>query len=379
MSAFPDIGTVEVIIHPEAGAPGKVTVRSTRRLPVANLFVGRPADASIPKLISMLFALCPAAQSCAWEAAASLAETGRLPEQKLAQWGAVVQLEAMSEHLRCLLVELPRALGIDEQLDLRPLGFLRMKITGVRGVDAAGRENLLRVIRGVAASLLFGSEELIPKLSEWRSQHEIEDWITRLPATLRSGLTYLSTLPRTLGATGVRDLDPESPTVRKELASGLRESAFCFEPRLFSGPAQTSALTRRATCPALMPGLLRRSPGCFDYYYARVLELGSWCGGFEPPEKLVSGFSPEPGVGISFVQTARGTLTHRVRITEGVVREASIVAPTEWNFVPGGAAEQALNALSVSDWKSWQTRAEIVLRQFDACIPYKIVTESGHA
>lgn len=379
MTPIPDIGSVEITVTPSGGAPGRVRVKSTRRTRVTAMLVGQPADERLPRMISLLYTLCPQAQASAWKAAVALAQRRELAPEIIEPWAAAVQLEAMTEHMRCFVLELPKALGMEDTVSARPVGALRAKISRAASLDEAGRRALLAEASAAARDLLFGHSGPLPSLSERKSTAEIEAWVSTLRNVLRPVLSYLVMLPRELGVATARRLDTASPTVRKELTTELARPGFCFEPHLFTGPAQTSALSRRVASPALMPELLRRRPGCFDYFYARLLELGTWCRGFEAPSALISGFSPEPGVGISFVETARGVLTHRVRLERGIVREASIVAPTEWNFYPGGAAEEALNSLGVTDWASWRSRAEIVVRQFDACIPYKMTTEASRA
>ena len=59
----------------------------------------------------------------------------------------------------------------------------------------------------------------------------------------------------------------------------------------------------------------------------------------------LSGTSLADGVGLGQVQAARGLLVHRVAIRAGRVADYRILAPTEWNFHPQGAAALGLATL----------------------------------
>ena len=375
--ALPDFGAIIVTVDTKDGVPVSARTRSTRGPMVSKLLEGRQADESIPTLISMLYTLCPVAKSTAWRAARAYAEGGPTSED-LAKWAAGVQLEAMIEHLRCLAFELPRSLDIESRSDAKLIGRLRTRVTGVSRLSQKELEALRKDVADCANELLYQTED-IPTLGDWRPTDQVETWVDSRSTVLRPVFSYLLTLPWELGRSSVPALSTASAAVRKDLAAHLTREGFCTAPSLTLGSAQTSALGRRYESPALMPEYLANGAGTFLYFYARLLELGSWMQSFEEPEKLVSGFSPEPGVGIGFVETARGTLIHRLRIENGKMIESTIVAPTEWNFAPGGAAEQALSRLGVTNWDSWRTRAELVVRQFDACVPFRIETESANA
>ena len=370
MNSLPDLGSIIVTVGHDVAGNRTVRTRSTRGPMVSRLLLGRRADETVPAMIRLLYTLCPVAQSVAFRAAAAFA-AGDSPEPaKLASWAASVQLEAMTEHLRCLAFELPETLDMESQGDTTAIGKLRARVSQLTEPNEDEARSVLRETSNAALDLLFG-DGAVPTLSTWKRPLEVESWVSTRQTIVRPVFSYLCSLPQSLGTSGVAALNASLPSVRSDLAARMTEKGFCTTPVLTTGPAQTSAYMRRATCPAILPCALRNGAGTMIYFYARLLELGTWMQGFEAPGRLVSGFSPEPGVGIGVVETARGTLLHRVRLEEGVIRESTIVAPTEWNFAPGGAAEQALSAINISDPGSWRNRAELVIRQFDACVPFR--------
>ncbi|MCS7308385.1 MAG: nickel-dependent hydrogenase large subunit, partial [Aquificaceae bacterium] len=72
------------------------------------------------------------------------------------------------------------------------------------------------------------------------------------------------------------------------------------------------------------------------------------------------------GAGHSFVEAARGTLLHKIVIEDGLIKEYSIITPSQWNLGPRckayyGVAEKAIIGLRS------KLHAQLVLRSFDVC------------
>ncbi len=77
---------------------------------------------------------------------------------------------------------------------------------------------------------------------------------------------------------------------------------------------------------------------------ARAEELQRHLDGRPTLLGLASGATLAPGVGRSTVETARGLLMHEVELAGDVVERYVVVAPTEWNFHPGGMLDRCLSA-----------------------------------
>lgn len=78
------------------------------------------------------------------------------------------------------------------------------------------------------------------------------------------------------------------------------------------------------------------------------------------------GTLPREAEGVGIVEAARGSLIHRVRISEGRIAEYQIVTPTQWNLGSGpaddpGIAQRALVGLRRED------PAELVFKSYDVC------------
>lgn len=74
----------------------------------------------------------------------------------------------------------------------------------------------------------------------------------------------------------------------------------------------------------------------------------------------------ETAIGSSFIEASRGSLSHKVEVSKGLIKTYDVITPTVWNLGPGikdkyGVAQKAIVGLdSIS-------KAEIVLRSFDIC------------
>ena len=65
--------------------------------------------------------------------------------------------------------------------------------------------------------------------------------------------------------------------------------------------------------------------------------------------------------GIASVEAARGSLIHKVNIENGLIKEYSIITPTQWNLSNNGVAANAMLGLES------QEIASFIFRSFDVC------------
>jgi hypothetical protein len=79
------------------------------------------------------------------------------------------------------------------------------------------------------------------------------------------------------------------------------------------------------------------------------------------------------GVGVAQVEAARGRLAHRVELEHGSVRRYRILAPTEWNFHPDGAAARALLNLPAGEAALQRRLAALLINAVDPCVDYDLV------
>jgi Ni,Fe-hydrogenase I large subunit len=71
---------------------------------------------------------------------------------------------------------------------------------------------------------------------------------------------------------------------------------------------------------------------------------------------------------VASVETARGLLLHCAEIRDERVTGYGIVAPTEWNFQPGGPLERSLTGLDARDAEALQRDCGLVVQSLDPCV-----------
>ena len=95
-----------------------------------------------------------------------------------------------------------------------------------------------------------------------------------------------------------------------------------------------------------------------------------------PRDKLCAGWigsqSLGKGVGIAWVETARGLLMHRVASDGSRIIDYRTIAPTEWNFHANGALVQGLRGMPAASGAVARSKAEWLVQSLDPCVAYEI-------
>jgi hypothetical protein len=76
--------------------------------------------------------------------------------------------------------------------------------------------------------------------------------------------------------------------------------------------------------------------------------------------------------GMAHSEAARGRLTHYVEVEDDKINKLVILAPTEWNFHPGGVAVNSLNNLDARSSTELRQQAELLIHAIDPCIAYQL-------
>ncbi|MDD3323830.1 MAG: nickel-dependent hydrogenase large subunit [Sulfurospirillaceae bacterium] len=72
------------------------------------------------------------------------------------------------------------------------------------------------------------------------------------------------------------------------------------------------------------------------------------------------------GEGVGAVEGARGSLIHRVRVKEGIIKEYDIITPTVWNLGNGSQENPSIAQEAIIGIDSI-SKADIVFKSFDVC------------
>lgn len=355
-------------------------VESTRPL-VAAALEGRPADEALA-LVPRLFAICGGAQRACAEAAVATARTGADAVDVDGAWGRELDVaaECALESLWRLTLDLPQAL--DETPEPLVLSAARRSFAAARlsGTAAAWRE--------VAATLraLLERSVLGQPLEDWLALGEsggLEDWLAQGRTVTARRMARL--WHDDWGASSVPLMPSEIQVpALTELSPALRcDRAFPRYPTWNGMPRETGALARKQGHPLIRPLLSARGGSVAVRWLARLvelaqltLELGQLSDDGRARGKVRS-LQAAPGVGMAWVENARGLLIHLVELADERVARYVIVAPTEWNFHPQGPFVGALAGAEMPDAASLDRRTRLLAQALDPCVAYRI--EVGHA
>ena len=357
-----------------------VHVCSTRTVSASRLLVGRTAD-GVRDIVPLLYSVCAEAHAAA--ATVALAATGSDAAAgiDLETPSLDVILEAIGEHVRCLLMDWPRALG--RQPNASPVARTRRCVEAMRRGVRAGRAAPAEVcnLELLAADFIYGmpSEqwlriETVEALQAWLSEASVE------PAL---GLAVLLREHAALGSSDILPMPTVSATTLLDPLAVSLATATQFEhyPTWNGSPVETGVLARMQSLPLLRAVVASFGNGVVARIVARLAELvlllQQTAGTMSALWPAVQVCTDTTGAGVAAVQTARGLLLHRARVEGGRVTGYRIVAPTEWNFHPEGSLASGLRGCQARDEDDLRRRATLAVRALDPCVATRI--EVGHA
>ncbi len=82
--------------------------------------------------------------------------------------------------------------------------------------------------------------------------------------------------------------------------------------------------------------------------------------------KPSSDLSKLTGAGVGAVEAARGSLTHKVELEEGIIKDYSIITPTQWNLSNGTPKNPGVSQKAMVGSKD-ELVAELIFKSFDVC------------
>ncbi len=164
--------------------------------------------------------------------------------------------------------------------------------------------------------------------------------------------------------------------LEKEFIDGSADQ-FVELPDWQGRPRETSPLSRQQGTPLLDALTDDGNAGLLVRVIAAVTELAATSrdvlaildGGLEPG---VEAARVAPGTGIAQVEAARGRLVHRAIVEDEVVASYRIVAPTEWNFHPGGVVSRVLGSLAGDDREGARNQADLFVTLMDPCVAHSV-------
>jgi Ni,Fe-hydrogenase I large subunit len=358
-------GELKLKLVVDTGRVTAVDIASTRPR-MARLLLGKTVSAALP-LLPRLFTVCGAAQRLAGDAAVATAQ-GRqysaTPIERL-----TLLCEATQEHLWRLLLDWPRLLGQTQMQSEFSAWFRRLGLVAKSGRWPDWGDSFADF---VASQVLGMRLEAWAQLEIFVPAHGGESLADRI----------WRALPENRSENHSVWLPQASATTLGQALANLGSEDFERRPEWQGAPAETGSLARWHSHPALVEALSHYGCSGRSRLLARMMDLAQCAryiaaGVNDAATAPIDACCLEPGAGLARVETARGTLLHRVRLEEQRVAEYNVVAPTEWNFHPRGAFASMLLGSLATDVEVLHREAAILALALDPCVPYQI--EVQHA
>lgn len=365
---------LQLVGHWTDGQLASVEVRNARPLAAALLVGKAPEEAAL--LAGNVFSLCGVAQRHAVRAACAAARGEALAYDEATE--RALTIESIQLHLWRVLLDWPTLFELAPARER--FGVLHRRLAQARD-HAAVFEVGGQVLNLVANELLGG---FFANLREPRNLREFS------AACERAG-TVGHVLARLIDAGASDPMEDSVPLLpllpASELAAaipgGWPDEAYCRAPHLNGSACETGPLARHVGNP-LVARLLSHRHRIAARLFARMVELSDCATRLRYPladdMSALIDTAPLPGGGaLARVETARGVLLHAVRLDGDNVTDYAIVAPTEWNFRPGGVFEQEGAGWAAPDpaYARWRLRA--LAFALDPCVSFEVLIESGEA
>ncbi len=359
-------GRVDLRLTVNRGAVAAVSIRSTRQIRAAGLLLGRPPQQAIDAL-PLLFAICGTAQRHAALGACEQALGLVAPPAQGMARRLLLLAETVREHAWRVLLDWPPLIGLPP--DPQSLRVVRGEVSRLGGalypthdaswlgggalhpdhtaigqaIDHLSRQ-IGQAVLGEASEPAHQGDPVV-----WADAAAFERWCLAgaTPAARLLG-DVLEQGWAGFGRNAVKDLPPFDEIALDRVLDRDTHDAYAAAPTWEGEPALTGPATRpgeSGPIPALRD---RYGNGLLPLLAARLVELVAAPArmrallaelGDDPGRPAVPDGS---GSGLAAVEMARGRLVHRVVLEAGRISRYQIVAPTEWNFHPAGAAALGL-------------------------------------
>ena len=419
-------GRLQIHLHRQTGGLG-VGIQSSRLTNASRVFIGKDLTATLETL-PRLFSVCATAQTVACVAAGEAALGIRPPPRVLVMRLLLVDLETVREHLWRMLLDWPRFLGEGPQGPamaqvMAAFDQVRRDLTangdplrpgaglGTGAVRPDAATTAVATTTAATATTASSTAAALMALSAITSRQVLGqhpgDWLTTtrdlqaLRHWARTTDTAAARLVNLVDRQGWAGLGRSPVAVLPALTlaaldarlSGPGAEAFIAAP-LWHGAAAESTPFSRQINQALVADLARKlGNGLLPRLTAQLVELASLLVGLprrlaalteaDPTAEVVpahadplsgrhAAVAPSPGTGLAQVQAARGLLVHRLTLEEGRLADYRILAPTEWNFHPQGAAALGLATLPATDEATLRRLAGLFITALDPCVAYDI-------
>ncbi len=376
-------GEIYVVLTHRAGQVAAVEIGSTRP-EAARVLIGKTPE-QLLSMVPLLFSLCGNAQAYAALLACRAALSLDTEPEADAARECLLQLETVREHAWRILLDWPGLL--DRPADKIALAALlkldrqfksclfkdgeAFKLDSQWQIDAPGLQSLLAELTVLIDQAIFAGG--LSGFLVASNEAQLRDWLdgnTGLAAELLRALYQRDWLA--LGNNHVAGLPVLDPVELNRQMQNTDLLVFCRMPQWQGRCYESTPLSRQQASPLMADLHSCYGNGLLARFVAVLLEVAAIQQGLKLSAGSASACATD-GIGLAQVQAARGLLIHRLALSQGRVYDYRIVAPTEWNFHPGGVLARGLKSLQAADADGLRQQAEWLINAVDPCVQYRLV------
>ena len=385
-------GQIDIRLDFQLGRVSAVTINSSRPKNLCQHFIGKNPEQVLTTL-PLLFSLCSNAQAyAALQAFQQALGQAAEPEADAARQ-LLVKLETLREHVWRILLDWPKLAGLNSDktslgqllsLDkqVKNLLFQQGKAFSLDSVLAINTEELNPLINKLID--LVDNSVFNGQLSTFQALHnqqQLRLWQTKNPCLAADFLTPLSQQNRlAIGNNPIPCLPDLSNQDWLTQLHSVDLNHYSQQPHWQGQHYETTPLNRQQHQPLIIELQQRYGNGIYPRFLACLTEVAELAIGL-PSGCFTSNIRQNTtnsanGTGLAQIHAARGLLIHFLSLKNGLVADYHIIAPTEWNFQPGGVVEQGLLKLKAKNDMELKQLAELWVYAVDPCVAVKIDIEN---
>ncbi|MBT3072062.1 nickel-dependent hydrogenase large subunit [Rhodomicrobium sp. Az07] len=387
-------GRIEIDLYRRVPHGHCVRIESSRPLSITRQFSGH-SPSEIAQTVSLLFATCKAAQSAAAATALEEARGIVVPDSTRRVREMRVLAENAREHTLRILMDWSQFLDAPQPppaAELRAVmqterdlarhldeGREALRFGGTFAYEKDGVEKDIAASEALLECAIFGEP-----LRIWharKTKADLINWASHRHTIAQRLFDQLAT-EGFLDA-GAASVSPLPVFDRDCLAARLFDEGsakFVAAPDWEGVPRETSPLARSLAHPLIRAletedgfGLGARLAACLVEVARVPGRLRDAVATLDAPEPATPERSEmAPVIGLSQIEAARGRLVHAVELSGGKVSRYRILAPTEWNFHPNGAAARGLARIAHGPAQDVARIARLFVTAVDPCVGYEV-------
>lgn len=370
-------GNLNIVVSLDGGRSLTARVENTRPRAAAVL-VGRHVD-EVLRMVPVLFSLCGRAQGIAARAAVAAAR-GEACAPSIEDERAI-SCEAAQEHLWRLLLDWPTRFGrLPQRVRFAQLHHRLAQVNDTEAAFDVGGV-LLDLVAKELLSGFFLSMREPANLAEFVSATRYGGFVGETLAELIEAGRWTPE-----GDKVAPLLPPHTAQEWAQMLGGtLPAPEFDRAPAWHGGASpvvcETGALARQSRSP-LVAALLGYGHRIAARVFAQVVDLSDHASRLRHPlaRDMQPCFDAAPlgeGAGLACVETSRGVLLHALRLEGDIVADYHIIAPTEWNFAPGGAFIQEATGWEAEGRDAALARLDWLALSLDPCVAFTVTQEAA--